>query len=132
MNPAMPELSIEKHVSYSYDETLQRTRDALQKEGFGVLTEIDVAKTLKQKIDVDFRRYMILGACNPTLAHRALSSDLQVGFLLACNVVVYEDENGAVVGAINPNMMVQLIDNPEMREVAREAGEGLRRAIESI
>ena len=107
--------------------------EALKAEGFGVLTEIDVKATLKKKIDVDFRPYKILGACNPKLAHRALSANGEVGLLLPCNVTVSEvGENEIQVSIIDPIMMMQVIEHPELEEVAQEAREKLERAINSL
>jgi uncharacterized protein (DUF302 family) len=121
-------------VPLSYDEALARTTAALKEEGFGVLTTIDVKETLRQKLAVDFRRYVILGACNPPLAHRALQSEIDVGLLLPCNVVVYEDGiANSVVAAVAPMTMIELIgDNPEVAAVAREADERLRRVLTSL
>ncbi len=106
----------------------------MTQEGFGVLTTIDVQETLKQKLDVDFRRYVILGACNPPLAHRALQSEIDIGLLLPCNVVVYEDGPGnSVVAAIAPLSIVALVgDNPGVAAIAREADDRLRRALTSL
>ena len=121
-------------VPLSYDEALARTTAALKEEGFGVLTTIDVKETLRQKLAVDFRRYVILGACNPPLAHRALRSEIDVGLLLPCNVVVYEDGIAtSVVAAVAPMTMIELIgDNPEVAAVAREADDRLRRVLTSL
>jgi uncharacterized protein (DUF302 family) len=118
-------------VPVGYDEAVQKATTALKEEGFGVLTTIDVKETLKQKLDVDFRRYVILGACNPPLAHRALESEIDIGLLLPCNVVVYEDGPGnSVVAALAPLSMVALVgDNPGIAAVAREADDRLRRAL---
>jgi uncharacterized protein (DUF302 family) len=95
--------------------------DALKQEGFGVLTEIDVKATLKAKLDQDFRRYVILGACNPNLAHRALSTELGIGLLLPCNVCVWEEEGGSVVSIARPDAMFQVVNNPDVQPVADEA-----------
>ena len=92
---------ISREIGVDFEEAVSRARESLQKEGFGVLTEIDVKDTLRRKLDLEFRRYIILGACNPPLAHRALGLDLQVGLLLPCNVIVYEnDSGGSTVSAI--------------------------------
>ncbi len=115
-----------------YDDALAQVKAALKSEGFGVLTEIDVRDTLKQKLQVDFRRYQIIGACNPALAHRALQSELQVGLLLPCNVVVYEEDEGTTVAAFDPVAAMGLAENPALEEVAREAKERLNRALESL
>lgn len=125
-------IGLKKKIGISYEKAVDKTREALKAEGFGVLTEIDVKKTLKQKIDVDFKRYIILGACNPPLAHRALSAEADVGLLLPCNVIVYEEGDGAVVSAINADIMVRLFDSEEMKSVAGEVGAKLRRVIEAI
>jgi uncharacterized protein (DUF302 family) len=114
------------------EETEARTRSALAAEGFGILTEIDVKATLKQKIDVDRPGYKILGACNPSLANRALNADEEIGLLLPCNVVVYEHESGTVVEALDPGIMSSITDAPQMVEIAAEAREKLARAMESL
>ena len=124
--------SISTRLSLTYDEALQRVKAALKEEGFGVLTEIDVRETLREKLQVDFRRYDIIGACNPQLAHRALQAELDVGLLLPCNVIVYEDDGGSVVAAFDPEAAMGLADNPGLSEIAREAKERLRRALESL
>ena len=120
-------------TSAPFADAAGQVRGALQAQGFGVLTEIDVQATLKQKLNVDFRRYTILGACNPPLAHRALSANLEVGLLLPCNVTVYEDGDGAVVTAVNPvTMLGALQDDQIVCDVAEEAKARLQRAIASL
>jgi len=129
--PAEPGITV--RLRLSYPEAFSKTIDALKSEGFGVLTEIDVQTTLKKKLDVDFRQYKILGACNPPLAHRALSANLDIGLLLPCNITVYEDGKDVVVTAIDPLFMLEsLPDDPAIAEVAREAREKLQRAIQSL
>jgi uncharacterized protein (DUF302 family) len=124
--------ALKKQLDSSYDEALAKVAEALKSEGFGVLTEIDVAQTLKNKLGVDFRRYKILGACNPTFAHRALSASLEVGVLLPCNVVVYEGDDGrAVVMAIDPTQTVAAGD-PRLAEVAATVRSKLSRALEML
>ena len=120
-------------VSLPYEQAVQKTTEALKAEGFGVLTEIDVKATLKQKLDVDFRRYVILGACNPRLAFRALSANLDVGLLLPCNVTVYEEGEETVISAVNPMAMLDIIKGDEVvRNVAAEASARLERVIASL
>jgi uncharacterized protein (DUF302 family) len=121
-------------VNLSYDQALERTRAALKEQGFGVLTEIDMKGTMKAKLDADFRPYVILGACNPPLAHRALSADLGLGLLLPCNVVVYDNLDGtSTVEAMDPQAAVSLVGvNPVIAEVAREARVRLRKALDTL
>ena len=117
----------------SFETARTSTIDALKDQGFGVLTEIDVKSTMKAKLDRDFRRYVILGACNPQLAWRALSSELPVGLLLPCNVCVWEEEGGTVVSAVRPASMFSVMDpNPELEPIAQEADERLRRALDEV
>ncbi len=116
-----------------FDEAIRRTTEALASQGFGILTEIDVKATLHKKLGVDFPRYTILGACNPPLAHRALTGDPGVGLLLPCNVVVAErEEGGSVVSAIDPKAMFQVVSNPDIEPIVEEARQRLQQAIEAI
>lgn len=115
-----------------YDQAVARTTEALKTEGFGVITTIDVKQTLKQKLGVDFRRYVILGACNPPLAHRALEAELAVGLLMPCNVLVFEAEGGSVVQAIKPEAMFSVAKNPAMAPLVKEVDEKLLRALERL
>ena len=117
----------------SYDEALLRVPEALQSEGFGVLTEIDVRATLAKKLGVDFRRYKILGACNPPFAHQALQAELEIGLLLPCNVVVYEDdEHRAVVLAIDPTVTVASTGNTKLAELALAVKQKLTNALAKL
>ena len=117
----------------SYEDALARVTSALKAEGFGVLTSIDVRQTLKQKLDRDFRKYTILGACNPPLADRALHVELEIGLFLPCNVIVYEaDGGGAIVAAIAPVAAMGIVDNAALRAVANEADHRLRCALEAL
>lgn len=127
------ELGLCVNLNLPYDQAVQKTTEALKAEGFGVLTEIDVKATLKQKLNADFRRYVILGACNPPLAHRALSVNLDVGLLLPCNVIVYEEGDGSVVTAVDPLVMLgALKDDQVVCDVAEEAKVKLQRVIKSL
>jgi uncharacterized protein (DUF302 family) len=123
---------IRRDLSISYDEALARVPEVLKTEGFGVLTEIDVAATLKAKLGIEFRRYKILGACNPPLAHAALSADLAVGLMLPCNVVVYErDGGGSTVLAIDPMQTIAAQD-PQLAAIAEQVRGKLARVIERL
>jgi uncharacterized protein (DUF302 family) len=120
-------------LAIPYETAVEKTTAALKEEGFGVLTEIDVKETLKKKLDADFRRYVILGACNPSLAHRALTAEPEIGLLLPCNVVVYETEpDRSAVAAMAPISAMGIVGNPELKGVAKEADERLRRVIETL
>ena len=133
MSQAKPAIGLHVQVPLPFDQSLAKTVAALKAEGFGVLTEIDVQATLKKKLDVDFRRYVILGACNPPLAYRALTADLEVGLLLPCNAVVYElspDECG--IGLVDPISMLEILPNSDLEQVAREARTRLERVIEAL
>ncbi len=122
-----------KELSMSYEEALEKTPEALKEQGFGVLTEIDVRATLKKKLDVDFRKYKILGACNPPFAYEALSSELEIGLLLPCNVIVYENDSGrATVTAMDPVAVMKMVDNPVVENVAAEIRRKLEKAIGSL
>ncbi|HKK09089.1 MAG TPA: DUF302 domain-containing protein [Gemmatimonadota bacterium] len=115
-----------------YEDAIARVEAALGEEGFGILTRIDVKGTLKKKLDEDFKRYVILGACNPHLAHRALTAEESIGLLLPCNVVVAETPGGSEVAYARPEAMLSLADLPEVEPVAREAEERLARALERL
>jgi len=116
-----------------YDDAVSRTTDALKAEGFGVLTTIDVKATMKEKLDIDFKRYVILGACNPPLAHQALSAEPLIGLLLPCNVVVMEgDGGGSVVSAFKPTEGFSLVDNDGVQPLAKEVEERLSKVLANI
>ena len=121
-------------VPLEYDRAVERTKKALGAEGFGVLTEIDVAATLKKKLDVDFRRYIILGACNPPLAYSALTAERDIGLLLPCNVVVYADDvpGRSVVAVLDPVEALQLTGNEKIRPLAEDVKARLTRVLEAI
>jgi uncharacterized protein (DUF302 family) len=125
--------AISRVVSLSFEQADQRVRQALKDEGFGVLTEIDVAATLKEKLDVDFPRYTILGACNPPLAHKALQAEPDVGLLLPCNVVVRALPDGqTVVQALDPVQQLGVADAPGLEPLAREVRERMERVIAAV
>ena len=132
--PVMQETAVafEAKTSAPFAETVERCRQALGKEGFGVLTEIDVQATLKKKLDVDREPYLILGACHPPSAHRALTASPEVGVLLPCNVCVSVEGGQTVVRAMNPESAMSLLKDPEVGEVAREVAAALRRVVQSV
>lgn len=119
-------------VGLSFDEALDQARALLKAEGFGVLCDIDVAATLKEKIGADFRRYRILGACSPQFAHQALERENQLGLLLPCNVVVQELDGATVVSSVNARALLSLVDNPELLHVADEVNERLGRVLQLL
>jgi len=120
-------------VNMPYDQAIEKVKESLAEEGFGVLTEIDVKATLKQKLDVDFRPYIILGACNPSLAYKTLQVEEQIGLMLPCNVVVQEGKAGeVVVSALNPLVAMQSVENPELEPTARDVTQRLERVIVSL
>lgn len=123
---------IEVALDASVEEAEATAREALQREGFGVLTEIDVAATLKAKLGIDSEPYKILGACNPALAHEALEAERDVGLLLPCNIVVYRTADRTIVAALDPLTMVELTGNPALEHVANEARARLERALRSL
>ena len=124
---------IHKQVSTDFEETISAVTVALQQEGFGILTEIDVKATLKKKLDVDFRNYRILGACNPPFAYQALQAEEYIGTMLPCNVIVQEDKEGAVhVAAVDPLASMQAVDNPALQGIAQEIRDRLARVVKSL
>lgn len=121
------------HLQTDFATAIQRVTEALKVEGFGVLTEIDVKETMKKKLDVDFRPYMILGACNPALSHRALTAAPQVGLLLPCNVTVSQEGEGLVnVSIVDPISMLGVVQHPDLETVAQEARAKLERVAASL
>lgn len=122
-----------KTLNLSFDETITHVTEELKKEGFGVLTEIDVKATLKKKLDADFRSYRILGACNPPFAHQALLAEPHIGLMLPCNVVVQEGENGqTIVSAIDPIASMQAVQNESLGEIAGQVKAKLQKVIENL
>ncbi|OGU63441.1 MAG: hypothetical protein A2499_01355 [Stygiobacter sp. RIFOXYC12_FULL_38_8] len=122
-----------KVVNYTYDEAITKVTEELKKEGFGILTEIDVKETLKKKLDVDFRRYKILGACNPPFAYKALQAEENLGVLLPCNIVVQEKTDSTIqVSVINPLESMQAVQNEALGEVAIEVSAKLKKVLENL
>ena len=119
-------------VQLPYAQAIERVTAELKKEGFGVLTAVDMKATMKKKLDVDFRRYTILGACNPPLANKALNADLDIGLLLPCNVVVYEDGDECAVSAIDPVVMLSVVQNPDVAPLASEVADRLQRVMAAL
>jgi uncharacterized protein (DUF302 family) len=124
--------SLKKTLPLPFDQVLERVTAALKTEGFGVLTEIDVRETLKKKLDVEFRRYRILGACNPPLAYRALSAELDVGVMMPCNVIVYETEPGQTAVTMVDPMQALAGQHPELTPIAAEVGTKLARVLQQL
>jgi uncharacterized protein (DUF302 family) len=121
-----------KRVDLPYEKAIERVTVELQKEGFGVLTTIDVKETLKKKLNVDFTRYVILGACNPPFAYRALQAEEEIGLLLPCNVIVYEKGGKTVVSAFDPMVMSAILEKPDVQPIADEVKKRLERVIAGV
>jgi uncharacterized protein (DUF302 family) len=121
-----------KTVDISYEQAIEKVTAELKKEGFGVLTFIDVKETLKQKINVDFKKYAILGACNPPIAYRALQEEEQLGLLLPCNIIVYEKDGKTHISIFDPMVMTWIIENDLMKPIATEVQERLQRVLNAI
>ena len=121
-----------KTVDMSYEQAIEKVTEELKKEGFGVLTSIDVKDTLKKKLGVDFKRYVILGACNPTFAHQSLQEEEELGLLLPCNVIVHEKEGKTRVSIFDPMVMNKLIENPKIESIAQQVKEKLQRVLAAV
>lgn len=121
-----------KTIDLPYEQAIEKVTAELKKEGFGVLTSIDVKETLKQKINVDFKKYAILGACNPPIAHRALQEEEELGLLLPCNVIVYEKDGKTRVSIFDPMVMTWIMENDKMKPIATEVQERLQRVLQAI
>ncbi|MFH1391880.1 MAG: DUF302 domain-containing protein [Candidatus Diapherotrites archaeon] len=121
-----------KEFKGNFEEAEAKTRKELQKEGFGILTEIDVKATLKKKLDEDLDNYKILGACNPRFALKALKSEKEIGLLMPCNVIIFEDNGKVFVSAILPTIAMQMIQNPELESVAQEVEEKFKKVIDEV
>jgi uncharacterized protein (DUF302 family) len=129
-----PKYGFSRSFDMPFDEAVERTREALSKEGFGVLSEIRIDEKLKEKLGVEFRRYVILGACNPPLAYKVLQEEIDIGLLLPCNVIVYEadDKGRSVVAAVDPLEMMSMITNPAVHMVATEVHARLQKVMGQI
>ncbi len=121
-----------KTLNTSFEEAIQRTTEELKKEGFGILTEIDVKETLKKKLDVDFRPYKILGACNPPFAYQALQAEEKIGTMLPCNVIVQQKDDGVEVSAVDPIASMSSIENPKLEEIAKQVQGKLKKVIDNL
>jgi len=121
-----------KKIDLSFDDALVKVTDELKKEGFGILTTIDAQEKFKEKLNIDFPKYQILGACNPAMAHKAISTEWNVGLLLPCNVIVYEKENSVWVGIIKPSQAMAMVENDELKEIATEVEAKLKKVFEGI
>jgi uncharacterized protein (DUF302 family) len=121
-----------RSLDLQFEVAVQQARESLKSEGFGVLCEIDIKDKLKEKLGVDYTKYLILGACNPQLAYNALQQEINIGLLLPCNVVVYEKDGKSIVAAVDAAKMLSVVGNPEMEPTARQVNEKLRRVIDKI
>ena len=128
----MSELGFQSRISLSYEAAMEKVTEALKTEGYGVLTNIDVKETMQKKLGAEFRKYSILGACNPVLAHKALTIRPEIGLLLPCNVIVYEESNSTVVNIIDPLSMFDFFKDPDLEPVAEDARNRLLRVSEAI
>lgn len=121
-----------KETSLLFEKVVEKTREELQKEGFGVLTEIDVKATIKKKLDIDFDNYIILGACNPPFAYKALQAEKEIGLMLPCNVIVYSNDGKTIVSAILPTEAMKSIGNSSLDEIAKIIEQKLKKVVDSI
>ena len=126
------EYRYKRKVGMSFDDALKRLREELPKEGFGVLTEIDVKATLKKKLDVDFDNYIILGTCNPPFAYQALQTEKDIGLLLPCNIIIYEDAGETYISAIVPTVAMSMVDNDSLAGIALQVEAKLRKVIDCV
>ena len=121
-----------KEIEISIEEAVKKVTEELKKEGFGILTKIDVRNKFKEKLGIEFKKYMILGACNPSSAYKAILAEENIGLMLPCNVIVYEKENKTIISIIKPTVAMSMIDNEELREIAEKIEKKLRSIIDSI
>ncbi len=126
------EYGFSKMVNIPFETAVEKITVELKKEGFGILTEIDVKETLKKKLDIEFKKYKILGACNPPIAHKALKIEEELGLLLPCNVIVYEKDDKSVVSVFNPMIMIDFVKKEGMKEIAGQVKEKLQRALAAV
>lgn len=126
------EYTISAQVETGFDETIENVTEELENQGFGVLTDIDVRKVMKKKLDEDFRNYKILGACNPDLAHQALENEIGLGALLPCNVIVYEDSGKVFVEAVDPEELLSVTANSDLDDIASEVKERMKEVVENV
>jgi uncharacterized protein (DUF302 family) len=121
-----------RKINASFEEAIEKTREELTKEGFGVLTEINVKTTFKKKLDVDYDDYIILGACNPPFAYKSLQAEKDIGLLLPCNVIIYREDNETFVSAVMPTSAMSIVENNQLNEIALEVEEKLKKVVDSI
>lgn len=121
-----------KKIDLAFDDAITKVTEELKKKGFGILTKIDVQAKFKEKLNIDFPKYQILGACNPQMAHKSISAEWNIGLLLPCNVIVYEKDNSVWVGIIKPNQAMAMVKNDQLREMATEVEAKLKKVFESI
>ncbi|MBI5178063.1 MAG: DUF302 domain-containing protein [Nitrospinae bacterium] len=123
---------LSRKLDMAFDDAEKKVREKLKEQGFGILTEINVQKTLKEKLNVDFKRYLILGACNPPFAHKALSVETEIGLMMPCNVIVYEADGKTVVAAIDPLSAMGVVGNEKLKEIAAQVREKLMAAVMAV
>ena len=128
----MSNYGISKEVNLTFEQAIEKVKEELKKEGFGVLTEIDVKETLKKKLNVDYDKYIILGACNPNLAYKTLSAEKEIGLLLPCNVIVYEDKGKVIVSAIDAEAMFVVVQRDDLQETVKTVKEKLSKVIANV
>lgn len=129
----MSRYGLSRKVTMAYDEAVEKARIALANEGFGILSEINVTENIRQKLDKDFRKYLIIGICNPQIAYKAFTVETEIGLLMPCNLIVYEnDEGGCTVSAVDPVIAMSMIENPALALIAKEVRERMERIITSL
>jgi uncharacterized protein (DUF302 family) len=128
----MTDYGFVKELDADFESTVEAVKDALREEGFSILVAIDVREKLREKLGIDFEKYIILGACDPASAHKALMAEENIGLMLPCNVVVYESDGKAVVAAIRPAVAMQMIDNPDLRRIAKDIERRLKHVIDAL